>query len=60
MKYRIQQHIDGRWQSVAGLAETEQTFDDAGTAQNATDELRQHPEWTMAQLRVLPVPQSVT
>lgn len=55
MKYRIQQYCIGRWRSVLGIPESQQVFDDADTAQNSIDELRQHPEWTMAQMRVVPV-----
>lgn len=55
-RYEIQERVDGRWRPVAGLtAEFELVHDDAESAQNVIDELRRHPEWTMAQLRVLAV-----
>lgn len=57
-RYRIQENVDGRWRPVAGLtAEFEQEFGNAEAAQDAIDKLREYPEWTMAQLRALPVAQ---
>jgi hypothetical protein len=57
MMYTIERLRDGRWTRESEAVPISQNeFATQADAQDVIDELRQHPEWTMAQFQIQIVP----